>query len=277
MTSIIHKNVDTGKTYPDENMKISNKNVEDRKFEHCKDFLCPPESQIQEWFPTELECRIRAQALDPYGFMHERNQGRKDKLLISFKCQDENCHARLLMRKVDPDPDGNVYGLFGCNSHQHPLSRKNKSEIIFNTRLEAYEFFDKNLKTTYRTQATGTKERDYKVFWCRRKMLKHGHHPCESIFTLKESFGLSYNSIPKDKKPFSIAGIFYHSHKNEEKYNRDEFGGYSIDGRRVTKPRKNKNRHPRIKNNMVYPLKCRGKFTVEEVLEAQKKGYSLTY
>ena len=109
-------------------------------------------------------------------------------------------------------------------------------------------------------------------------MIKDGNHPCESIFTLRESFVLSYNSVPKDKKPFSIVGIFYHSHKNEEKYNRDECGGWSTnDGRVITKPRKNKNKHPRICNNMVYPLKCRGKFTVEEVLEAQKKGYSLTY
>ena len=42
---------------------------------HCKDFLCPPETKIQEWFPTELQARLRAKALDPFGLMLERNQG----------------------------------------------------------------------------------------------------------------------------------------------------------------------------------------------------------
>ena len=44
-------------------------------FEKCKDFLCPPETKIQEWFPTELKARLRAKALDPFGLMLERNQG----------------------------------------------------------------------------------------------------------------------------------------------------------------------------------------------------------
>ena len=38
-------------------------------FQPCEDFLCPPEKRIQEWFPTILDGRLRAKALDPYGFM----------------------------------------------------------------------------------------------------------------------------------------------------------------------------------------------------------------
>ena len=39
------------------------------RFEKCKDFLCPPENQIREWFPNSIQARIRAVALDPYGLM----------------------------------------------------------------------------------------------------------------------------------------------------------------------------------------------------------------
>ena len=50
---------------------------------------------------------------------------------IGYRCKNERCHAKLIMRVVDPDPEGNTFGLYGCSSHQHPLTRNNKSEIIF--------------------------------------------------------------------------------------------------------------------------------------------------
>ena len=41
-------------------------------FVRCKDFLCPQENRFREWFPTFVKARIRAKALDPYGFMKEK-------------------------------------------------------------------------------------------------------------------------------------------------------------------------------------------------------------
>ena len=109
-------------------------------------------------------------------------------------------------------------------------------------------------------------------------MLKEGYgqHPCQSAFGLSQSFMRVESSLPNHEKPHSIVGIFYHSHKNEEKYHRNEYGGWEVN--HVTKAKRPKGKNnPTVRNNMVYPLKCRGTFTVEEVLEAQKKGFSLTY
>ena len=88
-------------------------------FEKCKDFLCPPETKIQEWFPTELQARLRAKALYPFGLMLERNVGNKGGKIITYCCKDENCHAKIFMRKVFPDPEGNCYLVYGCIRY-HP-------------------------------------------------------------------------------------------------------------------------------------------------------------
>ena len=70
-----------------------------KKSEECKNFLCSPESRIMEWFPTMLEGRLRALALDPYGFMTHKNQ----KKSIMYRCSIETCHVKLHLRKVQPD------------------------------------------------------------------------------------------------------------------------------------------------------------------------------
>ena len=40
---------------------------------------------------------------------------------VYYRCQDEKCHATLVVRKVAPDPDGNEVGLYGCLTHQHSI------------------------------------------------------------------------------------------------------------------------------------------------------------
>ena len=91
--------------------------LSDVVFGLCKDFLCPPQTKIQEWFPTEIQARLRAQALDPYGYMLESNNGlKKFSGYISYRCQNENCHAKVFLKKVSPDPEGNFYGLYGCKA-----------------------------------------------------------------------------------------------------------------------------------------------------------------
>ena len=64
-------------------------------YKNCKDYLCPYETRIRECHPTELHAKLRAKALDPYGFMTLRNQGRNEPYYDS-KCQNENCHATLM-------------------------------------------------------------------------------------------------------------------------------------------------------------------------------------
>ena len=251
------------------------------KFEHCKDFLCPPESKIQEWFPTELQARLRAQALDPYGLM-QINWGKyaqtKDPWL-QYLCRNENCHAKLVLRKVDPDQEGNDFGLYGCMSHQHPLTRKNKSEIIFKNKADVDNFFDKDFKSKYRSLMCGFRNlpknskgtKNYRLYGCRRKHLKdYGRVDCESKFSIRQSMPFVKDALKGDDRPYSLKGTFYHCHEDDKKFDRDEFGGYFRNG--TTKYKK----YLRVKNNQVFPLRARKKFTVQEVLDAQKRGRSLT-
>ena len=46
--------------------------------------------------------------------------------------------------------------------------------------------------------------------------------------------------LPNEHRPYSISGYFYHSHENDEKWNRDEFGGWKTNG-----IRKNASKHLR--------------------------------
>jgi hypothetical protein len=48
-------------------------------------------------------------------------------LCKAYVCQDKNCHARITVRNVDPDSEGNNWGIYGCLLHQHPLPRRNRS------------------------------------------------------------------------------------------------------------------------------------------------------
>ena len=246
-------------------------------FDTCKDFLCPPETRIQEWFPSELQARLRAQALDPYGLLETKHSGSslKNRTWIGYRCKNERCHAKLIMRVVDPDPEGNTFGLYGCSSHQHPLTRKNKSEIIFRNRAEAEEFFEKNLRPKYRKQKLGSvcHPNGFRAsnYYCRRKFLKsYGKVYCESRFALIQSMPRLKDSLQGDDRPHSLRGFFYHCHKNEQKYDRDELGGFS----RVDSAKRKY--YIRVINNQVVPSRARKKFTVQDVLEAQKRGFSLT-
>ena len=210
-----------GKTYPNVIMTVPNKKGGHRKldsgviFNPCKDFLCPPETRIQEWFPTELQARLRAQALDPYGLL----SGHWDHDTTTFRCDNENCHVKFSIRRVDPDPEGNIFGIYGCRSHQHPLARKNKSEIIFKNRAEAMEFFNKNLKKKYTRVASGMHKnlatKDYCNYSCRRKSLKsYGKANCKSKFSIIQSMPRVKDILEGDDRPHSLRGMFYHCHKS---------------------------------------------------------------
>ena len=109
-----------------------------------------------------------------------------------------------------------------------------RSEIIFKSKDEAYEFRD-----NYINMSTYTKLRGAKCgrprWWCRRNNIETGYHKCENTFQIKETFTRIMNkeyrnfikSIPAEQRPHSIVGIFYHSHENDPKYHRTEGGGWS--------------------------------------------------
>ena len=49
--------------------------------------------------------------------------------------------------------------------------------------------------------------------------------------------------LPNEHRPYSISGYFYHSHENDEKWNRDEFGGWKTNGIRKNASNKPKTKH----------------------------------
>ena len=243
-------------------------------FGMCKNFLCPPESRIREWFPNQLAIRLRAKALDPYGLMqakvHMSMSNKKDDddngFLITIKCKNENCHAKIILRKVKSDPEGNTYGLFGCNAHQHELPMKNRSEIVFENKACAQKFYEQNFKMMYLKSG--------KIFPCRRRNLQpdYGYHNCTSVLSLYKTF----KTIDKDnpiieETPHSLAGIFYHNHENDKKYHRDPDGGWKKQGSYADPTKKqNKTSYPRVRNGKIFPLSARKTHTIEELLTAQK-------
>ena len=95
----------------------------DQVLGQCKNYLCAPESRMKEWFPTLLQGRLRAKALDPYGIMKTKVQKcyQGENSALTYSCKIETCHAKICLRKVKPDPEGNGYGLYGCFEHQHEL------------------------------------------------------------------------------------------------------------------------------------------------------------
>ena len=257
-------------------------------FRHCKDFLCPPEFQFKEWFPSMLKARIRIRAMDPFGLMSENwAKTQNNEISLIYKCKDENCHASIAIRKVIPDSAGNSYGFYGCFAHQHPLPRNKRSEIIFKNKEEAHEFYEKNLKTMYSITSSGPKkhscyensDHEYIGFECRRRRLAKGcgHHPCKSSFSIKPTFAKPRSKIARaevealsmDETPYSITGFFYHSHKYDARYHKDEQGLWKkVSNDPNKKPPKIE--RPRIRNGRVVPLSARlAGITKEDILKAR--------
>ena len=54
------------------------------------------------------------------------------------------------IQEVEPDSEGNSFALYGCFAHQHPLTRIQKSEIVFENYKDALDFFEKRHKGMYR-------------------------------------------------------------------------------------------------------------------------------
>ena len=261
-------------------------------FGPCKDFLCSPESQIKEWFPTLFQVRMRAKALDPYGLM-KNSSGKAftdENISMGFSCIIPTCHAKLIIRKVTPDPDGNEFGLYGCYEHQHELldlpalevksksetifKRKgeNKIEIVFENLKAAQDYFDQNFRVMYQTRGS-TKNSAYHK--CRRKMLKKGlgYHPCKSTISIVQTFRESFDKTltGNEDKPYSLFGMFYHSHKKDERFHKKKGGRGFVrnhDDPTLDKPNK-RGTEIRIKNGKLYPIYARKYVTIEEVLAAR--------
>ena len=254
------------------------KNVEREKdFLPCRDFICPEESRIREWFPDAQSGRLRAKALDPYGLMVgklRKGDSEGNSFELNYKCQYEYCHVKITLRKITPDSEGNSYGLFGCNAHPHELPMENRSELVFANKAEAWNFFEDNWRRMYLKCGTA---KNYTKFLCRRKNLGKGlgYHNCTSVFSISQTFPKEKDekvkSLPIEDKPHSINGIFYHTHENDEKYHRHSEGGWRKQESNPT-PRKKKYQPPtvRIRNGEIWPIYARKTHTVEGLLAAQE-------
>ena len=299
--------VGIGKTHPD----IEMRSLTGRKlggndlFGPCKDFLCSPESKIKEWFSTLFQARMRAKALDPYGLM--KNSSNTVKILdahegkskgMGFSCIIPTCHAKLILRKVQPDSEGNDFGLYGCYEHQHELldlpalevksnsKVKNsktifqgrgeiKIEIVFENWKAANDYFDQNFRVMYHTRSSDSRNNS-SFHKCRRKMLKKGfgYHPCKSTISIVQTFvqsSFDKTLTGNEDKPYSLVGMMYHSHKKDERFHKKKGGRGFVrnhDDPTLDKPNK-RGTEIRIKNGKLYPIYARKYVTIEEVLAAR--------
>ena len=270
-------------------MQTSNRKSLDNAYRQCRDFLCPTESMIQEWFLTLIQARFRAKALDPFGLLRPKNNQRNLKsevVIICFlECVDDRCHAFIKIRKVKPDSKGNFFGIYGCLTHQHSISREKRSEIVFKNKVEALDFYNKNLEKTS-TEICTKPKLDYHLYGCRRsKLAKHsGHHPCKSTFSIAPTFNTmkvtpKYEELFDNEMPYSITGMFYHSHENDTRYHKDDLGLRKIIS---DKPRKRpyQQGRPRFQNGKVWPVSARLAGITKEDIEKSRiyhaRGFAKT-
>ena len=246
-------------------------------YNRCKDFLCPPESKISEWFQTATEARLRVKALDPYGNMKRiSHQGtcQDNNLAIVYNCTVDSCHASVIVRYIQPDPEGNVYGLYGCFQHQHKLqfTKEKPCEIVFKNKKDAKECFEKNgFGLMYKTTGFMPKRPLSENYKCRRRALKKGlgHFPCKSYIGIFRTF--KDHTLEKGvEMPFTLGGIFYHRHTNDERFHKKKEGGWvrDHDDPRLDEAKKKRNKSIRIHNGKIFPVYARKYVTMEEVLEA---------
>ena len=213
---------------------VSESSGYDNAYRHFRDFFCPTESRIQKWFPTLIQARFRAKALDPFGLLrpknHQRNLESEVRIICFFEWVDDKCHAFLKLWKVKPDSKGNSFGIYGCLTLQHSIPRDKRSEIVFKNEIEELDFYDKNLKKAF-SFVKESKKSQYKYYRCRRSGLKKhcGHHPCKSYFSIAPSFNNlkakpNFEELCFNELPYSIIGLFYHSHENDARYHKDDLG-----------------------------------------------------
>ena len=269
-------------------MQSSNRKSLDSAYRQCRDFLCPTESMIQEWFPTLIQARFRAKALDPFGLLrrkHQENLESEVSVIYCLECVDDRCHAFVKLRKVKPDSQGNSFGIYGCLTHQHSISRDKRSEIVFKNKVEAFNFIEKNLEKTF-SNVKKNLQYNHTTYQCRRSRLaKHcGHHPCKSNFSIAPTFNTlkenpKYAELFDNEMPYSITGLFYHSHENDTRYHKDDLGLRKIIS---DKPRKHpcKQERPRFRNGKVWPLSARLAGITKEDIEKSRiyhsKGFGKT-
>ena len=161
------------------------------------------------------------------------------------------------------------------------MPRDRRSAIIFKNETEALDFHNKHFKKSYTLTSTNHKL-EYKNYQCRRKQLKigFGHYPCQSSYSISPTFNVDKtNPVTKaelkqlgpENLPYSVIGLFYHSHSNDERYHRDELGVFRVIS---DKPRKTpyKPERPRFRNGKIFPLSARlAGITKEDIEKARLK------
>ena len=152
---------------------------------------------------------------------------------------------------------------------------KKRSEIVFKNKVEALDFFNKNLEKTS-TEICTKPKLQYNLYGCRRSKLakQSGHHPCKSTFSIAPTFNTmkvtpKYEELFDNEMPYSITGMFYHSHENDTRYHKDDLGLRKIIS---DKPRKRpyQQGRPRFQNGKVWPVSARLAGITKEDIEKSR-------
>ena len=158
---------------------------------------------------------------------------------------------------------------------QHSIPRDKRSEIVFKNEIEELDFYDKNLKKAF-SFVKESKKSQYKYYRCRRSGLKKhcGHHPCKSYFSIAPSFNNlkakpNFEELCFNEIPYSIIGLFYHSHENDARYHKDDLGLRKIISYKPCKCPYKQGR-PRFQNGKVWPVSARLAGITKEDIEKSR-------
>ena len=160
----------------------------------CSDPEHDTDCKIKEWFDCISNGRMRAKALNSFGYFIESPKSCQGVTWYYYSCFEEECSAKVTLREVVPDNNGNKFGLYGCIFHNHDLVLTNKIELIFNDYETALNFFNQSLEWIYtrhhkrNRNSKKTESANYSRYLCRRNNLKKGQENCESKLTISKSF-----------------------------------------------------------------------------------------
>ena len=116
----------------------------------------------------------------------------------------------------------------------------------------------------------------YNYYRCRRRHLREGfgYFPCESFASITQTFRVNgLDGVDTDEVPYSVSGIFYHSHERDKRFEKDERGVWSRHHDNPDLDKKRRRKDIRIKDGQVFPIWARKLgITVEDVLAARSTG-----
>ena len=195
-----------------------------RKTAPCKHTDHSSQLNVTEFFPNMNEGRLRAKALNSFGYFCETSKKDKKGYSFYYRCTEDGCEARLALRKVNPNINGLSFGLSGCLRYTHALTVNENVEIVFDSYDSAQKYFDSKLESIYKITKTKNEKEStkisYRQYKCRRNSIKDGQAKCESSLSLQRAFKKSEILNDPDPIPFVISGNIHHDHGKDVRYER---------------------------------------------------------